>query len=97
MRTMYSKYINRNFFIPPIYDIAYCPAKKSQICVGDNLFEHLLLTIFGNTKKIIQEHGGVIEYESEPGQGTVFRIRLPRSRLPEPPVENEESAATRTG
>ena len=49
------------------------------------------------TKKIIQEHGGVIEYESEPGQGTVFRIRLPRSRLPEPPAENEESAATGTG
>ncbi len=49
------------------------------------------------TKKIIQEHGGVIEYESEAGQGTVFRIRLPRSRLPDPPVENEESAATVTG
>ena len=45
------------------------------------------------TKKIIQEHGGVIEYESEPGQGTVFRIRLPRNRLPEPPVETESAAA----
>ncbi len=45
------------------------------------------------TKKIIQEHGGVIEYESEPGQGTVFRIRLPRNRLPEPPVETEDMAA----
>ena len=45
------------------------------------------------TKKIIQEHGGVIEYESEPGQGTVFRIRLPRNRLPEPPVETEETVA----
>ncbi|MDA8139460.1 MAG: PAS domain S-box protein [Desulfobacteraceae bacterium] len=34
------------------------------------------------TKKIIQEHGGSIDYESEPGQGTTFRIRLPRARLP---------------
>ncbi len=41
------------------------------------------------TKKIIQEHGGFIEYESEPGQGTVFRIRLPRNRLPAPPAETE--------
>jgi signal transduction histidine kinase len=34
------------------------------------------------TKKIIQEHGGKIEMESELGQGTTFRIRLPRKRLP---------------
>ncbi len=34
------------------------------------------------TKKNIQEHGGEIEMESELGQGTTFRIRLPRSRLP---------------
>lgn len=36
------------------------------------------------TKKIVQEHGGIIEMETEPGQGTTFRIRLPRSRLPKP-------------
>ena len=46
------------------------------------------------TKKIIQEHGGFIEYESEPGQGTVFRIRLPRNRLPQPPVDEESITAT---
>lgn len=34
------------------------------------------------TKKIIQEHGGKIDVESKPGQGSTFRIRLPRNRLP---------------
>ncbi|MDO9263468.1 MAG: ATP-binding protein, partial [Desulfosalsimonadaceae bacterium] len=35
------------------------------------------------TKKIVQEHGGVIEFTSEPGEGTTFCIRLPRKRLPQ--------------
>lgn len=34
------------------------------------------------TKKIIHEHGGSIDLESESGKGTTFRIRLPRNRLP---------------
>lgn len=34
------------------------------------------------TKKIVQEHGGKIDLESEPGKGTTFRISLPRKRLP---------------
>ena len=33
------------------------------------------------TRKIVQEHGGKMEIASLPGQGSTFRIRLPRSRL----------------
>lgn len=41
------------------------------------------------TKKIIQEHGGRIDLESEPGRGTMFRISLPRNRLPKIIAEEE--------
>jgi len=34
------------------------------------------------TKKIIQEHGGMIQLSSVPGKGSTFQIRLPRNRLP---------------
>ena len=34
------------------------------------------------SKKIIQEHGGTIQMESEAGEGSVFKISLPRKRLP---------------
>ena len=30
-------------------------------------------------KRIIEEHGGEIELSSKPGEGTCFKIRLPRS------------------
>ncbi len=35
------------------------------------------------TKKITQEHGGRVTFESTYGEGSVFRLEFPRDRLPE--------------
>jgi signal transduction histidine kinase len=31
-------------------------------------------------RKIVDEHGGVIDLSSEKGSGTVFRVRLPEKK-----------------
>jgi signal transduction histidine kinase len=39
------------------------------------------------TRKIVQEHGGEVSFESAEGEGSVFRLRFPRNSLPEPHPE----------
>jgi len=39
------------------------------------------------TRKIVQEHGGKVSFESDQGQGSVFRLQFPRDRLPHPTEE----------
>jgi signal transduction histidine kinase len=34
------------------------------------------------TKKIVHQHGGSVSFKSEAGQGSCFRIELPRNSLP---------------
>jgi signal transduction histidine kinase len=34
------------------------------------------------TEQVIREHGGTIRVKSRPGEGTLFSIRLPKSRWP---------------
>lgn len=36
------------------------------------------------TKRIVHQHGGTISFQSKEGEGSVFRIELPREALPEP-------------
>jgi signal transduction histidine kinase len=43
------------------------------------------------TRKLVTDHGGNVEFESQPGQGTVFRVRLPLTEL-SPARERGESA-----
>jgi signal transduction histidine kinase len=48
------------------------------------------------TRKIVQEHGGKILVESQPGRGTKFSILLPRSRLPKPTAARQAQAVAET-
>ena len=36
------------------------------------------------TRKIVQEHGGRVSFESSEGEGSVFRLEFPRDSLPRP-------------
>ena len=47
------------------------------------------------TRKIVQEHGGKIHFESTPGEGSLFRMHFPRNRLPK--MVEQESAGSRYG
>jgi PAS domain S-box-containing protein len=51
------------------------------------------------TRKIIQEHGGTISFDSTEGVGSVFRITLPRDRLPKasPPRGEAEERSANSG
>jgi histidine kinase len=53
------------------------------------------------TRKIVQQHGGSVTFESSPDHGSIFRLRFPRQRLPEPPGAGDpgavaDSSATRS-
>ena len=37
-----------------------------------------------STRKIVQEHGGTVSFDSTEGLGSVFRLEFPRDRLPQP-------------
>ncbi len=41
------------------------------------------------TRKIVQEHGGNVSFDSTEGAGAVFRLEFPRDRLPRP-AEDED-------
>ena len=41
------------------------------------------------TKKIVHQHGGRISFTSKEGEGSRFRIELPRSGLPKPTPETK--------
>jgi signal transduction histidine kinase len=40
------------------------------------------------THKIIEDHGGAVDFRSGPRAGTIFRIVLPL--VPEPPLESRD-------
>ncbi|GAB4367896.1 MAG: hypothetical protein Kow0062_00630 [Acidobacteriota bacterium] len=45
------------------------------------------------TRKIVQQHGGTVSFESEEGRGSLFRIELDRGRLPQPADGTDQEAA----
>jgi signal transduction histidine kinase len=49
------------------------------------------------TRKIVQQHGGTVSFESTEGVGSVFRLEFPRSRLPRLLPQEVKAAAGRSG
>ena len=50
------------------------------------------------TKKIVHQHGGRISFTSKEGEGSVFRIELPRTGLPRPTAPGQgQPTADRNG
>jgi len=41
------------------------------------------------TRKIVQEHGGTVSFDSMEGAGSVFRLEFPRDRLPSPTQDDQ--------
>ncbi len=41
------------------------------------------------TRKIVQEHGGTVSFDSIEGRGSAFRLEFPRDRLPEPAKDTD--------
>jgi histidine kinase len=46
------------------------------------------------TRKIVQQHGGRVSFESTAGAGSVFRLEFPRDRLPRPDEARRGESAT---
>ena len=44
------------------------------------------------TRKIVQEHGGKVSFESTKGEGALFRLEFPRDRLPQPGGDKESKS-----
>lgn len=47
------------------------------------------------TRKIVQQHGGKVSFESTAGEGSVFRLEFPRDRLPQLDEETDAESAVK--
>lgn len=48
------------------------------------------------TRKIVQQHGGTVSFESTEGVGSLFRLEFPRDRLPRPARKKKAPATGRS-